>query len=277
MTVVDATLGGAGHAREIAARLGPDGTLIGFDADPAAIERAEAALSDAGPSLTLINANFRRMREELQGRGITAIDGALFDLGWSSYQLESGRGFSFRSDEPLEMTYGPGQALTASTIVNTWEEESIAEIIYGWGEDRFARRIAHAICVARDEAPIEHARQLAEIVKAAVPPQARYGRIHPATKTFQALRIAVNDEMGATEEGVRAAWEMLREGGRIAVITFHSVEDRHVKNLFKSLAAEGAEIATKRPIVPTDDEIASNPRARSAKLRVIARPTQHHA
>lgn len=269
-TVVDATLGGAGHSKEIATRLGAKGTLIGFDADEDAIKRGEEALKDTRASVHLVHANFRHIQTELMKLGIGRIDKALFDLGWSSYQLTGGRGFSFLSDEPLSMAYAKDQSLTAHVIVNEWAEESLADVIYGWGEDRFARRIAAAIVSAREKKTIETARELADIVKAAVPAPARFGRLHPATKTFQALRIAVNDELGALEEAIRKTWSILNPGGRIAIISFHSIEDRIVKQRFADLVKSGhAKALTKKPIVPSDAELAANPRARSAKLRVI--------
>lgn len=265
---VDATLGGAGHAKAICARLGARGTFVGFDLDHAAIERAQAALAGAKPKVILIEANFRTMGGELGARGITPTK-ILFDLGWSSFQLSAGRGFSFLSDEPLDMRYGKSE-LTAQRIVNAWEERSLADVIYGWGEERYARRIAKAIVVARVRRPIETARELAEIVRSAVPAPARRGRIHPATKTFQALRIAVNDELGALEAGLSSAWHALASGGRIAIISFHSTEDRVVKNLFASWEKEGhGRRLPKKPLVPSREEIVRNPRARSAKLRII--------
>lgn len=273
--VVDATLGGAGHAKEISSQLGKKGVLIAFDADADAIERGKDALRTSKATVHFVHANFRRIREELQTRGIERVDKALFDLGWSQYQLSSGRGFSFLSDEPLSMAYDKNQHLSAHTIVNEWQEESLADIVYGWGEERYSRRIARAIVAARDEKPITTARELADIVKDAVPPAARYKRTHPATKTFQALRIAVNDELGSLEEAIRNTWQMLNEGGRIAVISFHSLEDRIVKQRFRELAEKGeALLITKKPITASDEELEMNPRARSAKLRVIEK--KHH-
>lgn len=300
--VVDATLGGGGHAREIAKRLGRGGFFIGFDLDSDAIDRAksegilnssertcdraEAGLADSEPRVTLINANFRDLFQELERRDVRAIDKALFDLGWSSDQLEAGRGFSFLRDEPLHMTYrkparqgdsgrSGGDAagkyiLTAADIVNEWEESSLADIIFGWGEERYARRIAKKIVECREVTPIHTSKELADIIRDAVPTAYARGRIHPATRTFQAIRIAVNDEMGALQRGIRSAWELLRPGGRIAVITFHSIEDRAVKRLFVEFEKKlGGVRLTKKPLTPTDAEITRNPRARSAKLRVI--------
>lgn len=268
-TVVDATLGGAGHTKEIARKLGAKGVLVGFDADQEAIERARHALAVVKPAVHLIHENFRHLRRELERIEIREIDKALFDLGWSGYQLTAGRGFSFLVDEPLSMAYDKDQALNAEVIVNDWKEESIADVIYGWGEERYARRIAKAIVDERERSPIRTARQLGEIVRSAVPAAARYGRIHPATKTFQALRIAVNDELGALEDALRNAWHMLAPGGRIAVISFHSIEDRIVKQRFAALAKADGRLVNRKPIVPSAEELAENPRARSAKLRVI--------
>src|SRR3989338_214095 len=234
--VVDATLGGAGHARAIAESLGKGGMLIGMDLDQDAVERARTVLkSFSKPKIHLVAANFRNLSSELGKLDVTQIDKALFDLGWSGYQLEAGRGFSFLKDEPLLMTYSanPSEStLTAAMIVNEWAEESIADIIFGWGEERYSRRIAKRIIESRAKSPIRTSLQLAEIIRGAVPPAYRHGRIHPATRTFQALRIAVNDELGALKEGLAGAWANLSQGGRIAVITFHSIEDREVKRLF---------------------------------------------
>ncbi len=272
--VVDATLGGAGHAKAICALLDESGAFVGFDLDPAAIERAHAALARAKPKVELVEANFRAMEKELSARGIVPTK-ILFDLGWSGYQLSAGRGFSFLADEPLDMRYGKTE-LTAQRIVNTWEESSLSDVIYGWGEERYARRIARAIVEARAKRPFETARELGEVVRGAVPPPARRGRLHPATKTFQALRIAVNDELGALEEGLAGAWRALAPGGRIAVISFHSTEDRVVKNVFASWEKEGGgKRLAKKPLAPSREEIRKNPRARSAKLRVIEKSPEN--
>ncbi len=264
--VLDATLGGAGHAKEIFARLAGTGKLIGMDADNAAVARARESLQ--GENVTLIEGNFKDLESHLGKHGISKITKALFDLGWSSYQLEAGRGFSFQKDEPLLMTFSgeiSENTLTAERIVNTWEESSLADIIYGWGEEHAARRIAKAIVTARKTKRIQTSGELAGVIARAVP---RRGRLHPATKTFQALRIATNDEMGALKSGLTAAWNMLKSGGVLAVITFHSVEDREVKRLMQGWekAGEGLKI-TKKPIVPSREESTGNPRSRSAKLR----------
>lgn len=271
-TVVDATLGGAGHSRLIAERLGKKGTLVGIDADSAALARGAEALAGAAPKVHLVHGNFRHLQELLGEIGITHISKIVFDLGWSAYQLDAGRGFSFLTDGPLGMTYDsePGEhTLTASRIVNTWDESSIADVLYGWGEERYSRRIAAAIVARRTQTPFQTSRDLAEVVKASVPTSYRYGRIHPATKTFQALRIAVNDELGALKEALSAAWAMLEQEGRMAVISFHSIEDREVKRWMRGQDSSTAHILTKKPIVPSEQELQENPRARSAKLRVI--------
>lgn len=276
-TVVDATLGGAGHARELASRLGPGGAFIGFDLDADAIARAAHALEGARAPVHLIESDFRDIKKALEARGIRSITKALFDLGWSSYQLDSGRGFSLLKDEPLAMTYTKEKRdVTAATVVNSWKEETLADIFFGFGGERYARRIAKAIVERRGKKLFRTARELAECISEAVPAGYRRGRIHPATKSFQALRIAVNDELGALDEGIRGAFDLLSEGGRIAVITFHSVEDRAVKRLFLALEKEGtAKRLTKKPITPSADELARNRRARSAKLRVIEKIHSH--
>lgn len=269
--VVDATLGGAGHAREIVRLLGTKGVFLGIDADADAISRAREALKDGVARIELEHGNFRNLESYLGKHGIPAITKAIFDLGWSGYQLTAGRGFSFLKDEPLLMTYADTpDALTARIVVNSWGEESLADVIYGWGEERYSRRIARAIVEARKEKPIETSRELADIVSGAVPPVYRKGKTHPATKTFQAIRIAVNDEMGALKQGLAAAWKHLASGGRLAVITFHSVEDREVKRLILEWAQSGeGERLTKGVVTPSPEELAGNPRSRSGKLRAI--------
>lgn len=275
--IVDATVGSGGHASAIAKRLGRGGVLIGFDVDTTALKRARRALTSLlehksqTPEVHLIRANFRDISNEIGKLGIFRITKALFDLGWSIEQLSTGRGFSFLRDEPLMMTYETRpapSALTARTIVNEWSEKSIADVIFGFGGERYARKIARAIVRERAVRPIRTSGELAELVCRAI--GRRSGRIHPATRTFQALRIAVNDEIGSLKEGLAQAWNFLAPGGRIAVISFHSLEDRIVKHFFIQCekSGEGRRI-TKKPIVSTRDEAASNPHARSAKLRVI--------
>ena len=271
--VLDATLGGAGHARAIVDRLGEKGTFIGVDADMEAVARSREMLKGARAKVILIEGNFRDVESYLGKHGIPYLTKALFDLGWSIDQLSAGRGFSFLSDEPLLMTFSGtirGDTLTAGKIVNTWEEESIADILYGWGEEKFSRRIARAIVEARRQKEIRTSKELGAIVQAAVPAFYRRGRIHPATKTFQALRIAVNDEIGALKQGMQSAWKSLRPRGRLACIAFHSVEDRVIKQTMREWSHSGQGVlVTKKPIRPTRGEILGNPRSRSAKLRCI--------
>lgn len=272
-TVVDATIGGAGHFKALHSKLGSEGTLVGIDADADAIARAQAYLSgiEKGPDVRLVEGNFRHLSAMLDAAGIDTIDGILFDLGWSSFHLASGRGFSFQSDEPLLMTYGdPTASATAADIINGATEEALADMIFTLGEERFARQIARGIVAARAEERILTTNALVEVVKASTPAWYHHRRINPATKTFQALRIAVNDELGAVRDGLAAALSRVASGGRIAVITFHSIEDRIVKNLLRDAAHEGKGILiTRKPIAPSADECARNPRARSAKLRVF--------
>jgi len=271
---VDATLGLGGHAKEIAKRLGPKGILIGFDADTELLAKAKQNLTDILCRTIFINTNFRQIKSALDKEGIKKIDKVLFDLGLNSEQFEnSGRGFTFQKNEPLLMTLASKiekGTLTAREIVNEWAEESLADIIYGYGEERLSRRIAKAIIEARKEKPIEATFDLVEIIKQTVPVFYTKRRIHFATKTFQALRIATNDEIGALREGLTGAWEKLSDGGRVAALSFHSLESRTVKNFFKTKVAEGAgKLINKKVIGPEREEKLANPRSRSAQLRVI--------
>ena len=214
------------------------------------------------------------MQQMINSFGIEHVDGVMFDLGFNSYQIEnSGRGFSFRTNEPLLMTFKkvPNENdITADSIINSWDEEHIADILYGYGEERFARRIARGIIAARKIKKIERTVELVDIVKSSTPRWYHARRIHPATKTFQALRIAVNDEIETLRKGLREALSILKRGGRLAVISFHSIEDRVVKQFFNGASKDGhGMIITKKPIVPQRDEISRNPRARSAKLRIF--------
>jgi len=270
-TVVDATLGSAGHARAIVSALRAKGIFVGIDADSNAVREATDALACAGATIHLVNSNFRYIARILSDLSIERVNACVFDLGWRSEQLQSGRGFSFKHDDPLIMTYSKELEegdLTAATIVNSWEEESIADILWGWGEERFSRKIAKAIVARRSEKPIQTSRELADIVVSAIPTRYRMGKIHPATKTFQALRMAVNDEIGALEDALSGIREYVVSGGRIAVITFHSIEDRLVKRMFRSWEKESFGKALKK-IRPSDEEVKANPRARSAILRVF--------
>ncbi len=269
--VVDATAGQGGHSFAILSAE-PHITLWALDADPAAVALASERLHKFGSKASVVESNFDAVAKVLKKNKLETIDKALFDLGWNSGQLLSGRGFSFLHDEPLNMSYGkkPASGFVASEILNTWDEETLANVLYGYGEERYSRRIAKAIVARRDIEPIQTTIELVEIIKDAVPAAYRHGRLHFATRSFQALRMAVNDELGVIERGVGAAFEHLSCGGRVAVITFHSIEDRAVKRLFAGyVKAKAGRLVTKKPLVPTRAEITTNPRARSAKLRVI--------
>ncbi len=259
--IVDATVGTGGHAEAILER---GAELVGIDRDPYALEVARERLSRFGERCCLVQGNFRHLEEILREQGIDEVDGVLFDLGMSSFQLDDPeRGFSFSVEGPLDMRMDPSQSLTAHEIVNRWPERKIAEILREYGEERYAKRIARAIVRSR---PIETTTQLARIVARCYPPG--YHRIHPATRTFQALRIAVNDELDALREGLTAAIRCLRPGGVVVVISFHSLEDRIVKHTFRQRwIADEVEILTKKPITPRPEEVKENPKARSAKLR----------
>lgn len=277
-TVVDATVGGAGHFLALGEALQGPGTLVGIDADADALGRgARAAGSFPGVVVHLVHDNFRNLDSILTRLGIENISKALFDLGWSGYHLESGRGFSFRADEPLLMTYGePEEGKTAADAVNSLPEEMLVDILFTLGEERFARHIARGIVGARRMRSIVTSKELVDVIVASTPSWYQHRRTHPATKTFQALRMYVNDELGALREGLTSALSRIGEQGRVAVITFHSIEDRVVKNIFRDAAREGAgSLVTKKPVLPSAEEVRSNPRARSAKLRVFEKTTTH--
>lgn len=273
--LVDATFGGGGHSAALAKLIGKKGHLIAFDQDASVFSEERVAELERLTTFTPVVANFRTVNEELTRQGVAQINGAVFDLGLSSTQLEvSGRGFSFQRDEPLQMTFKEkptSSDVTAEVIVNNWGEESIATILQGFGEERFARSIARGIMAARIKGPIMSTGQLVEVIHQSTPTRYQHGRTHFATRTFQALRMAVNDELGVIEAGIRGVVSLLAPGGRIAVISFHSIEDRVVKHLFRTLSKEEAQVmlVTKKPVVPSSEEIAVNPRARSAKLRVV--------
>ena len=274
-TVVDATLGGAGHFSALLAALGEGGTIVGIDADLAAVERGREAYAldrrPERPVAHLVNDNFRNLSRIHERLGIGRINKAFFDLGWSGYQIATPRGFSFQSDAPLLMTYGEGGE-TAADIVNSATEEELRDILFTYGEERFARSIARAIITARAKERILTTEGLVAAVMAGTPPWYRDRKTHPATKTFQALRIAVNDEIGSLREGLTAAMSALAPQGRLAVISFHSIEDRVVKNMLRDAMQAGlGTILLKKPIVPSQSEILHNRRARSAKLRVFER------
>ncbi len=271
---LDCTLGSGGHTKAIAETFGSSIQLIGIDRDADAIERATQNCKILKNKKDFVLSEFRNLDVVINELGLTAVNVILMDLGLSSPQIDdSGRGFSFRKDEPLLMTMGKdgeGNTVTAYAIVNYWGETSLADIIYGFGEERYSRRIAKAICEARELTPIKTTFDLVKIIENAVPSVYRRGRIHPATRTFQGIRIAVNDELGNIEEGVAKAFELLAPQGRLLVISFHSLEDRIIKNFFREKVAEGRGVSiTKKPIVPTEEESHKNPRARSAKLRII--------
>lgn len=272
--VVDGTLGGGGHTEEIIRRFGDTVKVIAIDLDADAHMRSKARLAGRSSSVTYLEGSFRNLDPLLTGIGVGSVNRILLDIGLSSNQFEeSGRGFSFQRDEPLLMSFKRDlspEDLTAREIVNTWDEENIAAIISGFGEERFAGRIARAIVRYRALTPIEKTSELVDIILSATPKFYHHQRIHPATRTFQALRIATNDELGALSQGIRSGFDRLAPGGRLAVISFHSLEDRIVKQFFKDQDSAGTgTVVTKKPIVPTEEEISMNSRSRSAKLRII--------
>lgn len=284
---VDGTLGGAGHARMILEASAPDGVLVGFDRDPEALAAARHRLAPYGDRVKFVRANYAAMNEVLAALGIHAIDGFLLDIGVSSHQLDTAeRGFSFQVDAPLDMRMDPESGATAADLVNGLSLDELARIIREYGEERWAKRIASFIVKAREErGAIEGTMQLVDCVKGAIPRSAWEERIHPATRTFQALRIAVNDELGSLERGLAAGIELLAAGGRGVVISFHSLEDRIVKTVFRRYAQgctcpkmlprcvcgnkPRVRILTGKPVMAGDDEVAANPRARSAKVRAV--------
>ena len=292
-TFVDATLGGAGHSLEAAKRLGREGTLIGIDQDEVALaaagERLGAIPESERPELCLLRGNFGDMDRLLVQAEVPAVDAFLFDLGVSSVQIDTpSRGFSFKENGPLDMRMDPGkQTLNAAEIVNTYNAADLARIIRDYSDERWASRIAEFICRARQDRPIETSEQLVDIIKAAIPASARRAGGHPAKRTFQALRIEVNGELDVLREGLEAAVRWLAPGGRIVVISYHSLEDRIVKDIFAKHARGCTcppdlpvcvcgnkpvlKLVARKPLVPTAEEVERNPRARSAKLRVAER------
>ena len=271
--VLDATIGGGGHAREILKRITPGGRLIGIDADVAALKITEETLKDFNRPFKLINNNFKNLDHILKREGIVSLDAILLDIGMSSYQIEDhARGFSMKSDSRLDMRMDPRLKISAYDIVNRYRERDLSEMIKRFGEERYHNRIARSISEERAKKPIETAYELASVIRRAVGFKYRTSRIDPATRTFQAIRIAVNDELASLEEGLKQAISWLKSGGRISVIAFHSLEDRIVKNLFRGYAKLGIlKILTKKPERPSQGEVASNPRARSARLRAAER------
>ena len=283
---VDCTVGGAGHSSEILKRIKSNGHLYGFDQDAVAIETARARLSQISPRFTLIHTNFRNMKGELKARGITKVNGILFDLGVSSYQFDNGeRGFSYNHDAVLDMRMDKRQDFNAYTLVNTWSEKDIADILFKYGEEKFSRQIARKIIDFRKQKPLTTTFELVDIIKSAIPASKRKDGGHPAKRTFQALRVAVNDELNVLRHALEDALDLLDTNGRICVITFQSLEDRIVKETFKdassgptwkrgmpiNLVEDEAKfrLITKHPIVASDNELENNNRAHSAKLRII--------
>ncbi len=269
-TILDATVGGAGHALEVLPRILPGGRLIGIDQDSMAIELARQALRNFKNSAILVNSNFRNLDKVLKDLGIDRIGGALFDLGISSYQLEdASRGFGIKVESRLDMRMDTRSHLSAFDVVNRMSERELADIIFKFGEEPFARRIARAIAQERARHPISSTKELARITAGAIRIRRRRQKIHPATRTFQAIRIYVNDELGALEEGLEKAIGHLDPSARVVVISFHSLEDRIVKETFKKMQEQGIlKTITKKPVTPSRAEILLNPRSRSAKLRV---------
>ena len=287
-TYVDGTLGGAGHASEVCKRLSATGRFIGIDQDDAAIAAAGERLREFGERVTIIRSNYCNMVSRLQERGILGVDGILLDLGVSSYQLDTAeRGFTYREDAPLDMRMDQRAELSAYDVVNGYSEEQLVRILRDYGEERLARNIARNICTARQEEPIRTTGELTEIIKRSIPAKIRATGGHPAKRTFQAIRIEVNQELTVLEESLDGMIDLLNDGGRLCVITFHSLEDRIVKNIFRKnehpctcppdfpvcvcgKKSKGA-VITRKPILPGEEEMTVNPRSKSAKLRVFER------
>ncbi len=267
-TVIDATLGGGGHTRALLEAIAPDGRVLALEADPRTLADTQAKLADAGSRLVIVQKNFRELQTVAKAHGFHGVAAVLFDLGLSSIGLaDASRGFSFQVDGPLDMRFDPAQDLTAAEIVNTWSRDDLLHILREYGEERQAERIVDQLILQRQTAPFQTTLALAEAIMTVKP---RRGRLHPATQTFQALRMAVNDELAALEEALPQAFDCLRSGGRLAVITFHSIEDRVVKHWTHQLADRGlAELVNKHVIQASYQAAKENPRARSAKLRII--------
>lgn len=282
---VDCTMGGAGHSKEIVKKLSNKGLFIGFDQDKNAIKTAKERLSEYSDRVKFVHSNFENIKDELEKIGVYKIDGVLADLGVSSHQLdEADRGFSYMQDAPLDMRMDVRCEFSAYDVVNGYTEEELAKIIKDYGEENWAKRIAKFIVEERKEKKIETTKELVDIIKKAIPKKARIDGPHPAKRTFQAIRIEVNNELGVITKMIEDASSIMNKGGRICIITFHSLEDRIVKNAFKELSLDcicpphlpmcqcdkksEVKIITRKPIVPTDEEIEVNPRSRSAKLRV---------
>lgn len=284
----DGTLGGGGHAFELCSRLTDGGHLYGFDQDAAAVEAAGERLSMYKDRVTVIRSNYCRMKEELAALGVQGVDGILLDLGVSSWQLDQAeRGFTYREDAPLDMRMDQRQEKTARDIVNGYDEMELFRIIRDYGEDRFAKNIAKHIVQAREKRPIETTGELVEVIKAAIPMKIRMQKGHPAKQTFQAIRIELNRELEVLRDSLEDMIDLLRPGGRICIITFHSLEDRIVKNTFRKNEnpctcpshfpvcvcgkVSKGKVVTRRPMIPTERELEENSRSKSAKLRVFER------
>jgi len=268
-TIVDATVGAGGHARLVAERLGPDGRLIGLDRDESMLDLARPRLT--GLPVKLVHGNYDRLRDDLDELGIAAVDGVLADLGFCSDQMEAPeRGLSFSQPGPLDMRLDPSRGEPASALLRRLNERDLANLIYEYGEERFSRRIARRIVEVRRTKPVQTTEELAELVRRCVPrSRGKRSAIDPATRTFQALRIAVNDELGSLERLLEQLPHCLKPGGRAVIISFHSLEDRRVKIAFRDRGLW--EVLTPKPVQATDDEVLTNPRARSAKLRAARR------
>lgn len=267
---IDGTVGCGGHSKEILKRIGPKGKLLGIDWDRDAITNFRLKI-ESSQNVILVQGNYADIPEILEEQGLGKADGLLLDLGFSSEQIEkSGRGFSFQKDEPLDMRYDQTEGMTAMDVLNKFSEKDLAEIFWKYGEERFSRRIAEKIIEERKRQPIKTTFDLVEVIKKTVPKSYERGRLHPATRVFQALRIFVNQELENLETLLKNIAQIIKSKGRIAIISFHSLEDRLVKNYFRELKKQGkALILTKKPITAKRDEIFNNPRSRSAKLRVI--------
>lgn len=283
---IDCTLGGAGHSSAILERLGPEGRLIGFDQDENALKAAGERLAPYGDRVRLVKTNFEHIASVVTQLGLGPVDGVLMDIGVSSHQLdEAERGFSFHQNAPLDMRMDRSNPVSAATVVNQWSEEELARILWEYGEERWSKRIAQFIVKAREQKPLASTDDLVDAIKAAIPAAARREGGHPARRSFQAIRIAVNDELGVLERGLAGAIQVLKPGGRLAVITFHSLEDRIVKQTFARWVnpctcpssipvcvcgqVPLAEHVTRKPVTATPAELEENPRSRSAKLRAV--------
>lgn len=283
---VDGTLGGAGHAREVCKRLGENGRFIGIDQDEEAIAVSTKRLEEFGEKVTIVKNNYVHMKQVLQAQGIDKVDGIVLDLGVSSYQLDNAeRGFSYMEDAPLDMRMDREQPITAKDIVNRYPEAELVRIIKDYGEERYARNIARNILREREKKEIETTGQLVDIIRSSMPAKARNGKGHPAKRTFQAIRIECNQELEVLREALDDMIELLNEGGRLCIITFHSLEDRMVKNSFRKAEQpctcppdfpvcvcgkkSKGKVVTRKPILPSEEEIKENSRSKSAKLRVF--------